>query len=336
MAADARANVRRPVATNVRKPAAEDVRSPVVVDVRRPVAVDVRSPVAVDARRPAGVAAVPAVAPAVAADVGVGVPAAADGDAVAEAILVAIDGPSGVGKSTAARRLAERLGVPVLDTGAMYRAIGLRALEEGVDLGDEAAVVRLAESIALDLRPVPGGGPGDLELWIDEAPAGERIRTHAVSDATSRVSVHPALRRRMVALQRAWGARHGAVVEGRDIGTVVFPDTPHKFFLDARAEVRARRRCDELLAKGEDVDYAEILADVERRDARDSARADSPLTCDETYERIDTSEAAPDEVVARMEASVTKVTEDGTTRRKPARRRPGQPRGPAESRRARR
>lgn len=223
---------------------------------------------------------------------------------MAEPILVAIDGPSGVGKSTAARRLAERLGVPVLDTGAMYRAVGLRALEENLDLDDEAAVLRLAETIDLDLRPVPGGGPGDLELWIDDAPAGERIRTHEVSEATSRVSVHPALRRRMVALQRQWGARHGAVVEGRDIGTVVFPDTPHKFFLDARAEVRARRRCDELRAKGEDVAFADILADVERRDARDSERADSPLTCDASYERIDTSDAAPDQVVARMEMSV--------------------------------
>jgi cytidylate kinase len=147
-------------------------------------------------------------------------------------LIVAIDGPSGVGKSTAARRLAARLGVPFLDTGAMYRAIGLKVLESGVDPRDHASVLALSDAAGVSLGRRPDGG---FEVLLDGQPVESRIRTPEVSEATSTIAVYPEVRQRMVRLQREAASQFGAVLEGRDIGTRVFPDTPHKFFLDARA-----------------------------------------------------------------------------------------------------
>ncbi len=214
-----------------------------------------------------------------------------------EAMIVAIDGPSGVGKSTAARMLAERLGVPMLDTGATYRAVALKVLEDGIDPEDRRSVLRAAESAAIDLRRAADGG---VEVVLDGRPVGRRIRTAEVSVATSRVSVHPEIRRRLVALQRRAASRFGAVVEGRDIGTVVFPETPHKFFLDARPEVRAGRRHGDLAAVGKAPSVDSVRRDLEERDARDSGRRSSPLVCDDTYCAIDTSDLTAEEVVGRM------------------------------------
>jgi len=214
-----------------------------------------------------------------------------------EPLVVAIDGPSGVGKSTVSRLLAERLGLPVLDTGAMYRTIALAVLEKGIDLGDQPAVVRAADEAALSLRPAAGG---QLEVLLDGQPVGPRLRSPEVSDATSRLSVYPEIRRRLVALQRAAAAAHGAVVEGRDIGTVVFPDTPHKFFLDARDEVRVARRQAQLAAAGICAQHQQVAAAVAARDSRDAARAESPLICDHRYVCIDTTERSPADVVGVM------------------------------------
>ncbi len=213
-------------------------------------------------------------------------------------LVIAIDGPSGVGKSTAARRLARRLGVPYLNTGAMYRAVALEALESGVNPDDEKAVADLAERIdlALDLDP----GDGGARVLLDGDAVGERIRSPEVGETSSRLSTHPEIRRRLVALQQEFARRHGGVLEGRDIGTRVFPETPHKFFLDARQEVRYRRRYDELAAAGSDVSYGEVTVEIDRRDQRDAHREESPLTYDESYTLIDTSDLAPDEVVDRM------------------------------------
>lgn len=216
-------------------------------------------------------------------------------------LVVAIDGPSGVGKSTVARLLARRLGVPYLDTGAMYRAVTLAVLERGVDPADRAAAEAVAAAVDLRLERRPGG---DLEARLDGAPVEDRIRTSPVARATSTVSAHPGVRRRMVALQRQAAGRAGAVVEGRDIGTRVFPDTRYKFFLDARPEVRYRRRWEELRARGQDVTPEAVREEMSGRDRRDAARDDSPLTRDETYIGVDTSDRSPEEVVERMVAAI--------------------------------
>lgn len=212
-------------------------------------------------------------------------------------LIVAIDGPSGVGKSTAARRLAKRLGIPFMDTGAMYRAIGLKVLENGIDPRDRDAVVAISE--ASDVR-LGRKDDGTFEVLLDGQSVEPRIRTPEVGEATSTISVYPQVRRRMVALQREAATHFGAVLEGRDIGTRVFPATPHKFFLDARSDIRYRRRFDELAAAGRAVTYDQVVTEITSRDHRDSTREDSPLTRDDSYTFIDTSDASVDEVVERM------------------------------------
>jgi CMP/dCMP kinase len=216
-------------------------------------------------------------------------------------LIVAIDGPSGVGKSTAARRLAQRLGVPFMDTGAMYRAIGLKVLDNGVDPRDREAVVAISE--ASDVR-LGRKDDGTFEVLLDGRSVEPRIRTPEVGEATSTISVYPEVRRRMVALQREAATHFGAVLEGRDIGTRVFPGTPHKFFLDARSDVRYQRRFDELAAAGRAVTYDQVVTEITSRDHRDSTREDSPLTRDDSYTFIDTSDASVDEVVERMARQV--------------------------------
>lgn len=222
-------------------------------------------------------------------------------------LIVAIDGPAGVGKSTVARLLAGELGVPVLDTGAMYRTVALEALRRGADPDDRAAVEKIAHEIDLEMEL---GAAGQIEILLGGEPVGSRIRTPEVSEAASRVSTHPAVRERMVELQRKTAERTGAVLEGRDIGTVVFPHTPYKFFLTARQEVRARRRHRELEATGKDVPFEELLADLQRRDERDQSRATSPLRQDDSYMVVDSSELAPHEIVAEMAGLVRRRQAD--------------------------
>lgn len=215
----------------------------------------------------------------------------------AQPLIVAIDGPAGVGKSTVARQLARRLGVPVLDTGAMYRTVALEVLQRGADPDDGAAVERITAEIDLEMRFV---GEGEIEVLLGGTPVGQRIRTPEVSQAASRVSIHPGVRERMVELQRRTAARTGAVLEGRDIGTVVFPHTPYKFFLTARPQVRAERRHRELLAAGKTTSLEEVLADQKARDERDESRATSPLRMDETYTVVDSSDLEPAAIVEKM------------------------------------
>lgn len=223
--------------------------------------------------------------------------------------IVAIDGPSGVGKSTVARQVAESLALPVLDTGAMYRALGLQVLRREVDPANEGAVVALVETTRVDVRAEEDHR---LEILLEGESVGEAIRQHAVSEITSQIATYSAVRRRMVILQRLAASHCGAVVEGRDIGTVVFPDTPYKFFLHARPEVRAERRWHELTARGEAVELDALRRDIERRDARDSGRDDSPLRHDGSYRVIDTSERSIDEVVEAVLAAIRGAEEPGS------------------------
>jgi cytidylate kinase len=216
-------------------------------------------------------------------------------------LIVAIDGPSGVGKSTAARRLARKLGVPFLDTGAMYRAIALKVLRSHVDPADRAAVEALATETEVGLERQDDGR---FEVLLEGEPVEPFIRAPEVGEVASTISVHPGVRRRLVALQQDAARHWGGVLEGRDIGTHVFPDTPHKFFLGARLDVRGRRRHEELKAAGRDLSYEQVLDEIERRDLRDSTREDSPLTLNDSYTYVDTSDLTIDSVVEAMAEAI--------------------------------
>src|SRR5438552_2511364 len=221
------------------------------------------------------------------------------------ALIVAIDGPSGVGKSTASKLVARALGIPHIDTGAMYRAIGLAAKRAGVSTRDEAALEALANGVRIDFIPGESG-----RVLLDGEDVSSLIRTPEISMAASNVSAVPAVRRVLVRLQQQLGRKNGGVLEGRDIGTKVFPETPHKFFLTARPEVRAERRYRELLAKGATADLDTVLAETITRDQQDSTRVDSPLTYDPTYTLIDTSDLTVDEVVRKIVATINPTTHD--------------------------
>ena len=211
-------------------------------------------------------------------------------------LVIAVDGPVGAGKSTAARRLAEALGYVYIDSGAMYRAMGWKAVQSGLDLRDHAPVVALA--MTTDIRVVPGAaGP---RVLVDGRDVTAELRTRAMDEAASIVSTYPEVRRRLVALQRAMAEAGGVVMDGRDIGTVVFPDADLKFYLDADLSVRAARRLEDLRRNGAVADLASVQAEVERRDARDRGRETSPLTAATDAIRIDSTALAPDEVLCRM------------------------------------
>ena len=204
--------------------------------------------------------------------------------------VAAVDGPVGSGKSTVALRAARRLGYIYLDTGAMYRAVGLLAGEAGVPLDDEDAVVAVAREARLRFD-------AEGRLFAGERDLSAAIRTLEMGAAASRVSALPGVRRLLVEEQRAVGEDADIVMEGRDIGTNVFPDAVVKVFLTARPEVRAARRTAELRAMGDDVDEAQVLAALVERDRRDSTRAVAPLRKAADAVEVDTSEMTLDEVV---------------------------------------
>ncbi len=221
--------------------------------------------------------------------------------------LVAIDGPAGAGKSTVSQRVAERLGYTLLDTGALYRCVGLCAAREGA-VGDEAAVTaiarRLAREEAISFETTKSGQQKVLLSGVDVS---REIRTSEASTHASQVSAIPGVREALLDLQRAVG-RHGrVVVEGRDIGSVVFPDAEAKFFLTASTEARAARRFAELKDKDPNTSLSQVADDVRQRDRRDSSRPVAPLIQAPDAELVDSTGLSIDEVVTRIVASVKRV-----------------------------
>lgn len=211
-------------------------------------------------------------------------------------LIIAIDGPVAAGKSTAACLLAKQLGYRYIDSGAMYRALAWKALTTGIDLKDEEALARLAQATRIEFM----GEVEALRVLVDGVDVTEAIRDPAVDEASSLVSSYGGVRRRMVFLQRRLAQRGGVVMDGRDIGTVVFPHADLKFYLKAKLSVRARRRFLELKLKGKRATFREVLREVKSRDTRDAGRRLSPLQQAEDAIPIDSSRLSVEEVVQRM------------------------------------
>ena len=213
-------------------------------------------------------------------------------------LVVAIDGPSGAGKSSAGRALAAQLGYTYIDTGAMYRALALKASRAGVSLDAEEALAALCRASSIQLTD------GGRRVLLDTYDVTADIRSREISRASSLVSIHPGVRVEMVARQREMGKDGGVVLDGRDIGTAVFPDAEVKFFLDANPGERAQRRLGELRAAGSDVSFDAVEQEVRERDYTDSHRAESPLTRAWDAIGLDTTKLGPEEVVERMLAAI--------------------------------
>ena len=211
-------------------------------------------------------------------------------------LIVAIDGPAGAGKSTVAARIAARYGLLNLETGAMYRAFALKAIQTDSDLDDREELGRLAERTRIRLLPAALGN----RVFLDDVEVTKRIREPDVTAAASRVSVHPGIRQWMVAMQRLLGASNGIVMEGRDIGTTVFPNAQVKIFLDAAAEVRGQRRYQQN-GPGAAQQPESVLEQLRERDRRDRTRAESPLQPAPDAVIIDSTQLSLEEVVARVE-----------------------------------
>ncbi len=216
-------------------------------------------------------------------------------------MIITIDGPAGSGKSTAARNLARRLDVAFLDTGATYRAATLRALREGVDLNDKAALARCARQARIELDP----DGGELRVRLDGQDVSRDIRTSRVTDNVRHLANSPQVREVLVELQRSIGGQLGSfVTEGRDQGSVVFPDADVKFFLQADPAVRAERRLAELRNAGEDVSYQAVLDAIEQRDHNDRTRPVGPLVEPEGAIEIDTTDLSPEQTLNALEQHV--------------------------------
>ncbi len=217
-------------------------------------------------------------------------------------LIVTLDGPAGSGKSTVARMLAQRLGVAFLDTGAMYRGLAAKALERGIDTATEAyAVVELARHTPMHFD----WSTDPPRLYVGESDMTDRLRDSDVTKAVSDVAAISGVRQVLVQDQQAIGREHPRLVtEGRDQGSVVFPDADVKFYLDARAQVRRQRRAEQIRAAGRHVDLEALRQEIVHRDQRDASRTDGPLICPDDAERIDTSEMTLEEVVSLLEQRV--------------------------------
>lgn len=209
---------------------------------------------------------------------------------------IAIDGPSGAGKSTIAKELAKRLNITYLDTGAMYRTVALKSILLGVDVNDEESVKAFLPTVNLDIKYIDG----TQHVYLDGKDVSREIREHRMSKAASDISRIPAVRLHLVEMQRALAAKYDCVLDGRDITSYVLPNAEYKFFITASPEVRAKRRYDELAAKGEIVDFSVLLEDIKQRDYNDSHRDFAPLTrtADSVY--IETDDLSIPEVLDKV------------------------------------
>ncbi|WP_405594067.1 (d)CMP kinase [Sellimonas catena] len=211
---------------------------------------------------------------------------------------IAIDGPASAGKSTIAKLLAERKGFIYVDTGAMYRGLAWYFLTKGIRPDDEEAVTKACEEVKIDIAYENG----KQQIYVNDKNITDHLREEAVGNMASKSSAVPAVRARLLELQRDLARREDVVMDGRDIGTSVLPDADVKIFLTASVDTRAGRRYNELLGKGESCDYAQIAADIEERDRRDMTREISPLCRAEDAELIDSSEMTIEEVVEKIES----------------------------------
>jgi cytidylate kinase len=219
-------------------------------------------------------------------------------DTLQRKLIIAIDGPAGAGKSTIAARLARKLGYVNLESGAMYRALALKAIDKDASFDDEVALVKLADTSLIQLEPTISGN----RTLLDGKDVSARIRERDVTEGASRISVHPKVREWMVSHQRAMGAGGGVVMEGRDIGTKVFPDADLKVFLDADPVIREQRRMAQQKISGDVA--ANVAADLRERDRRDRTRAASPLVAADDAVVIDSTSMSEDHVLARVEELV--------------------------------
>jgi len=215
-------------------------------------------------------------------------------------LIIAIDGPSGAGKSTLGRMLARELGLLYIDTGSMYRAVALAVMQKNVNSQDDAAVETLASEVDIDLA----GDPDSLTVTLEGRDVTDEIRSEEVTEMSSIVSTIPGVRKAMVQWQREMGKR-GAVLNGRDIGTVVFPDADIKFFLTALPQERAARRFNEDRAQDPDADFEETFSDMIERDRRDSTRKDSPLKAADDAIMVDSTGLSINEVFEKMMEGVS-------------------------------
>jgi len=231
--------------------------------------------------------------------------------------VITIDGPSGAGKSTISRELAARLHYTYLDTGAMYRAVGFKVREAGLKLDDEAGRAALPGLLdKIEILLAPAVSPADeTRVFVNGQEVSAAIRTAEMGMVASRVSAEAIVREKLTELQRRLGAQGGVVAEGRDTGTVVFPQAEHKFYLDATPEERARRRQRQLREKGQEVGFGELLAQITKRDHDDAARSLAPLKPAADAVIVDTSAMTIDEVVSFMLAKIRVATKDRSTDR---------------------
>lgn len=217
-------------------------------------------------------------------------------------MIIAIDGPAGAGKTTVSRKLAEKLGYTYIDTGALYRGFALKALRENVDIFDDEKLRRMCDEI--DLKFITEGG--ELKLYLDGADVSKEIREPHMSMKASDISARPIVRKALLDVQRVMGKSGRVVLEGRDIGTVVFPNADIKFYLDATTEERASRRHRDFVSAGKDVDIEKLVEEIRQRDKNDSTREHAPLKKADDAIHIDSTEYNIDEVVDKMVENIKK------------------------------